>query len=236
MGMADKIGVIEDDELIRDMVRFRLEKNGYIVRGFPTAESFMKNRQAEVYDLLILDIVLPGMQGVEMLTQIRHLGDITPALILTVKNEIPARLGAFRSGADDFMVKPFNLDELLARVRAIIRRGQGQRLLRSSEVLVIGRFKVTLSTGVSESNQGEIRLSDKETSLLLFFARHPGQTLSRADILEEVWGMHVAPTPRTIDNFILRFRKLYEDDPEKPKHFLSVRGHGYRFEPNSPLP
>ncbi len=234
--MADKIAVIEDDALIRDMVRFHLEKNGYIVRGFPTAESFMKNMQAEVYDILILDIVLPGMQGVEMLTQIRHLGNATPALILTVKDEIPARLRAFRSGADDFMVKPFNLDELLARVRAIIRRSQGHRLLRSSEVLMIGKFRVMISTRVSESNLGETLLSDKEIRLLLFFASHPGQTLSRADILEEVWGMHVAPTPRTIDNFVLRFRKLYEDNREKPKHFLSVRGHGYRFEPGSPLP
>ena len=178
--MADKIAVIEDDTLIRDMVRFRLEKNGYVVRAFPTAESFMKNMQADVYDLLILDIVLPGMQGVEMLTQIRHLGNTTPALILTVKDEIPARLRAFRGGADDFMVKPFNFDELLARVRAIIRRSQGQRLLRSSEVLVIGRFRVIISTHVSESNLGEIILSDKEIGLLVFFARHPGQTLSRA--------------------------------------------------------
>ena len=234
--MADKIAVIEDDDLIRDMIRFRLEKSGYIAAGFPTAESFLMNMSTEIYDLMIMDIVLPGMQGVEMLTRIRHSGDTTPALILTVKDEIPARLRAFRNGADDFMVKPFDLDELLARVLAIIRRSQDQRLHRSSEVLVIGTFRVNLSTRVSESNLGEILLSEKEIRLLLFLAGHSGQTLSRADILEEVWGMSVAPTPRTIDNFILRFRKLYEENSEKPKHFLSVRGHGYRFEPRTPRP
>lgn len=231
--MGNKIAVVEDDELIRDMIGLSLKKNGYVVYGFPTAESYLADRPAEVFDLLILDMVLPGMQGVGLLSQLRREGDSTPTLILTVKAEIPARLRAFRSGADDFMVKPFDLDELLARVKAIIRRSQGRRVLNSSEVLVIGRKRVNLTTRVSESNQGEVLLSDKEVRLLLFFARHPGQTLTRADILEEVWGMQVAPTPRTVDNFVLRFRKLFEENPEKPKHFLSDRGHGYRFEPDS---
>jgi DNA-binding response OmpR family regulator len=233
--MGNKIAIVEDDDLIRDMVRFSLEKKGYIVRGFATAESFLKEIQGEVFDLLILDLFLPGMLGVELLSQIRRLGDAPPALILTVKDDIPTRLHAFRNGADDFMVKPFNLDELLARVRAIIRRSQGKRLLPSSEALVIGRYKIDTSTRVSETNLGVVNLSDKEARLLLFLARHSGQILSRADILEEVWGMHVVPTPRTVDNFILRFRKLYEENPEKPRHFLSVRGRGYRFELHPPV-
>ncbi len=232
--MGNKIAVVEDDDLIRNMVRLGLEKNGYAVQGFPSAEAYFAHRGEEVFDLLILDIVLPGTSGVELLSRIRSVGDSTPALILTVKAEIPARLKAFRSGADDFMVKPFNLDELAARVKAIIRRSQGERRQSSSEVLVIGRKKVNLSTRLSETNQGEVLLSDKEIRLLILFALHPGQTLTRADILEEVWGMQVVPTPRTVDNFILRLRKLFEEEPEKPKYFLSDRGHGYRFEPGQP--
>ncbi len=151
-------------------------------------------------------------------------------LILTVKSDIPARLKAFDRGADDYMIKPFNLDELLARAKSLIRRSQAKRRIPSIKILIINGHRIDTSTRICESNLGRIVLSEKEVNLLLYLSKYSNETLSRADILEEVWGMDTAPTPRTIDNFILKFRKLFEDDPEDPHHFISVRNKGYRFE------
>ena len=228
--MSRHIGVVEDDRLIRDMIVLHLEHNGFKTDGFSSAESFLSSIGKDVYDLIILDLVLPGMSGEEMLAQLRRLEDDTPVLMLTVKGDIPTRIKSLNSGADDFMVKPFDLDELMARISALIRRSQGRRRIPASRILVVNGYKIDTETRTCESNQGETILSEKEIRLLEFFIRHAGQSVSRADILEEVWGMDVAPTPRTIDNFVLKFRKLFEDNPEDPRHFHSVRSKGYRYD------
>ncbi|MBU1339106.1 MAG: response regulator transcription factor, partial [Acidobacteria bacterium] len=132
---------------------------------------------------------------------------------------------------DDYMNKPFNFEELLARVKALIRRSQAKRRTPSIGFVTINRFRLDISTRKCTSNLGDQVLSEKEVILLKFMVENANETFYRADILEEVWGMDVAPTPRTVDNFILKFRRLFEDSPEKPKHFLTVRGHGYRYEP-----
>lgn len=228
--MKYRLAIIEDNDLIRNMVTINLEKNGYEVASFSSAESILDHVGNDIYDLIILDIVLPGISGEEFLKIIRDQGDDTPVLMLTVKRDIPTRIKALNLGADDYIVKPFNMEELLARVKALIRRSLGKRRIPSSKVLIINGRKINTATRVCESNLGEVVLSEKELNLLRFLTEHSHETLSRADILEEVWGMDVAPTPRTIDNFILKFRKLFEDNPEKPKHFISVRNRGYRFE------
>ena len=151
--------------------------------------------------------------------------------MLTVKSDFQTRIQVLDSGADDYMPKPFSMEELLARIRALIRRSQGRTRIPSSGVLIINRFRVDTTTRICECNQGEAILSEKEITFLKFLISHSGQTLTRADILEEVWGMDVVPTPRTVDNFVLKFRKLFEGEPENPKHFISVRGTGYRYEP-----
>ncbi len=228
--MNHKVAIIEDNDLIRNMIKFKLEKSGYTVVCFASAESMLDEAGEEIYDLIILDIVLPGISGDEFLKKIRDRGDDTPVLILTVKSDIPARLKAFDRGADDYMIKPFNLDELLARAKSLIRRSQAKRRIPSIKILIINGHRIDTSTRICESNLGRIVLSEKEVNLLLYLSKYSNETLSRADILEEVWGMDTAPTPRTIDNFILKFRKLFEDDPEDPHHFISVRNKGYRFE------
>ena len=227
--MSYKIAIIEDDELIRDMIKFNLTKIGYAVETFPSAERMIDQSGVTLYDLIILDLVLPGMSGQKFLQTIRKRGDDTPVLMLTVKSDIPTRLSAFDSGADDYLTKPFNMDELQARVKALIRRSLSKRRIPSSQILIINGHEIDVSTRKCSSNMGSVVLSEKEMNLLLLLTKHSHETVSRADILEEVWGMDVAPTPRTVDNFIVKFRKLFEDDPEKPKLFVSIRGEGYRY-------
>lgn len=226
-----RIAIVEDDELIRDMISFRLNKAGFLSASFPSAESFWNRPKDRGFDLIILDMILPGLGGQDLLAGLKKEGDSTPVLILTVKDGLKDRLSAFKGGADDYLIKPFNLDELEARALAIIRRSQGKRHLPSTGMLIFGGYRLNIATRVSESNLGRMQLSEKEVELLRFLAAHSRRTLSRADILEEVWGMEVVPTPRTVDNFILRFRKLYEKKPRRPRHFVSVRGQGYRYEP-----
>ena len=229
--MTYKIALVEDDELIRTMIKINLEKNQYLVQEFTDSESLLEQKTVEPYDLFILDIVLPGLSGLELLKELRHrdIHAAVPVLMLTVQSRVQNKIDALNSGADDYLVKPFNMEELLARVNALIRRSHGRRTLPSSQILVINNFRIDLSTRGCQSNKGEVTLSEKEIKLLKYFSLHPDQSLRRADILEEVWGMDVSPTPRTIDNFILKFRKLFEADPENPKHFISVRNKGYRF-------
>lgn len=227
---APRVAVVEDDDLIRAMIRINLEKSGYRVNCCSDAESLLGQTRSESFDLIILDIVLPGISGLDLLKQFRRRGLDVPVLMLTVKGEVHHKIQALNSGADDYLVKPFNMDELLARVNALIRRSQGRRAVPSSQLLVINNHKIDLSTRRCQSNRGTVVLSEKEARLLAYFAAHEGQTLARADILEAVWGMDVSPTPRTVDNFVLKFRKLFEDNPEEPDHFISVRSEGYRFE------
>ncbi len=227
--MKNKIAIVEDDELIRDMIKVHLEKNGFEVECFSSSESFLNMPGDNIYDLIILDFILPGLSGEQLLMKIRGRGDDTPVLFLTVKDDIPTRIRAFHTGADDYVTKPFNLEVLLARSKALIRRSQGRRRIPSSRILVINNLKIDTTSRVCESNIGEVILSEKEMRLLVYLTQHSGESLSRADILEEVWGMDVVPTPRTVDNFILKFRKLFEDNPKQPRHFLSVRSKGYRF-------
>ncbi|MBU4495288.1 MAG: response regulator transcription factor [Candidatus Aminicenantes bacterium] len=228
--MPARIALIEDDDLIRSMIQLQLQRNGFDVQAFSSAEDAPIAFE-DVFDLIILDILLPGQTGEQYLKALRKKGDDTPVLMLTVKNDIHTRIHTLDTGADDYMSKPFNFEELLARVKALIRRSQARRRTPSIGFITINRFRLDISTRKCTSNLGDQVLSEKEVILLKFMVENANETFYRADILEEVWGMDVAPTPRTVDNFILKFRRLFEDSPEKPKHFLTVRGHGYRYEP-----
>lgn len=228
--MPARIALIEDDDLIRSMIQLQLERNGFAVRAFASAEEAHRTSE-DVFDLIILDILLPGQTGEQYLKALREKGDDTPILMLTVKNDIHTRIHTLDNGADDYMSKPFDYEELLARVRALIRRSQARRRTPSVGFITINRFHLDISTRKCTSNLGDQILSEKEVMLLKFMVENANETFSRADILEEVWGMDVAPTLRTVDNFILKFRRLFEDNPQKPKHFLTVRGRGYRYEP-----
>lgn len=228
--MNYKIAIVEDDPLIQQLIRLNLNRQQFSTFCFHTGESFLDQTKKESFDLLILDLSLPGLDGHSILEIIKSRKIHIPVLILTVQHDVEDKLRLFHMGADDYVTKPFNMEELIARVHALIRRSTGKRLIPSHHVIQINQYNINLSTRECDSNTGMITLSEKETQLLKYFASNPHQTLNRADILEEVWGMDVSPTPRTIDNFILKFRKLFESNPESPKHFISIRNRGYRFE------
>jgi DNA-binding response OmpR family regulator len=134
-------------------------------------------------------------------------------------------------GADDYLPKPFDVAELIARAHALVRRSQSEREIPTDQLVRIGPYEANFETREAKTNEGNQMLSEKEVALLRLLVRARGRTLSRSDILEEVWGMDVSPTGRTVDNFILRLRRLFEPEPEQPRHIITVRGVGYRFVP-----
>ncbi len=226
-----KILVVEDEELIFTMLKLNLEKEGYCTECVRSAEAMLERISQESYDIVLLDIMLPGMSGDKALEMLRRKGVNVPVIMLTAKNDLDTKVKTLDCGADDYLSKPFNMQELIARVKALIRRSRSERTIPSDGLYRINRSTINFEERKAVGEVGEITLTEKEAELLNLFVRNPRRTLSRAEILEEVWGMDVYPTPRTIDNFILKFRKLFEDKPEKPKHFITVRATGYRFDP-----
>jgi len=224
-----RIGIVEDDELIRSMIKLNLEKSGFIVSAFVKAESLLDEIDSETFDLLLLDIMLPGISGEKLLNVLRKKGISIPVIMVTAKSGIGTKLTSFESGADDYISKPFNMDELKARIEAVIRRSQGERMLPSNQIVNIGRFEVNFDTRMALTQNGPVKLTEKEYKLLKYFFEHQTETLNRVDILENVWGMDTFPTTRTIDNFVLKFRKLFEENPEDPKHFITIHAAGYQF-------
>lgn len=225
-----RVAVVEDEALIRATIVLNLKKQGYHVSEFADGETFLNALASDSFDVILLDILLPGVDGVDLIQQIRAHGILTPVLMVTAKSDVPTKILLFEKGADDYVAKPFDMAELMIRVKALIRRSQSARSIAAEELLKINGFEIRLDARKAESNLGLVTLTEKEADLLRFFVLNQDRTLSRLEILEEVWGMDVAPTPRTIDNFVVRFRKLFEDNPEHPRHFITVRAQGYRFD------
>jgi DNA-binding response OmpR family regulator len=226
-----KIAVIEDDDFMRKMLGMSLEKEGYSMTLFKDAESLFTGPVDGEYDLIILDINLPGISGGEALKILREKEILIPVIILTGIKDLEYKIETLITGADDYIEKPINHAELLARVQAVLRRSQGIRMIPTGAFLKVNYHLINIETREATSNIGDISLSEKELKLLKFFVQNPRKTLSRAEILENVWGMDTFPTNRTVDNFILKFRKLFEENPEEPMNFITVHSIGYRFEP-----
>ena len=224
-----RILLVEDEELIGRMVELNLRKEGFDVSWVKTGPEAERRAFSEPFDLMVLDAMLPGIIGFEIARRLRESQVTRPVLMLTALGQTADKVRGLEAGADDYLVKPFDLAELKARVRALMRRAQGERHVPSTHVVKFGAFEVNLETHEAMTREGRVTLSDKESRLVALFWRHRGETLSRADILEEVWGMNAFPTERTVDNVVVRLRKLFEEDPEEPRRILSVRGQGYRF-------
>jgi two-component system alkaline phosphatase synthesis response regulator PhoP len=224
-----RILLAEDEELIGRMVELNLRHDGHEVVWERTGTDAERRALSEPWDLLVLDVMLPGVTGFQIARAVRDADLTVPVLMLTARADTASKVRGFDAGADDYLVKPFDMAELKARVHALIRRSQGSRHLPSSQVVRFGRYEVNLESHEAVTNQGLITLSDKEARLMALFLRHRGETLARADILEDVWGMDAFPTERTVDNLIVKLRRAFEPDPENPTHILSVRGQGYRF-------
>jgi two-component system response regulator VicR len=226
--MTDRILLIEDEPLVRDLVVLNLRHAGYDVR---TAGTFADGEKALAEggdELAIVDVMLPGGDGFVLVRQARDQGVKIPILMLTSRSDVQSRVRGLDCGADDYLTKPFDVTELLARVRSLLRRACGNVAFPPRQ-LQLGPYWIRFDTGRALTREGEVTLSDKELRLMEFFAKNEDRVLSRADILEEVWGMDAFPTDRTIDNFVLRLRRLFEANPEEPTRLVTVRGRGYLF-------
>jgi DNA-binding response OmpR family regulator len=227
--MSERILLVEDEALVADMVRLNLEHAGFRVDAVTTGSEGLERLASHAYDLALLDVMLPGIDGFEIARRARAAGVLTPVLMLTARGDTPAKVAGFDAGADDYLTKPFAMPELLARVRALIRRHTAARGVPSSRELRFGVYRVHFDTREAVTNEGRVTLTERECALLEYLAGREGELLPRTDILENVWGMDRFPTARTVDNYVLRLRKLFEPDPEEPIYLQTVRGRGYRF-------
>ena len=228
--MRSRVAVVEDEELIRTMLRLNLERAGYAVAEYGDAESLVADLQKKAFDAVLLDIMLPGMSGEECIQILRSRLVCVPVLMLTARKDVDTKVRTLSIGADDYLGKPFDMAEVIARVGALIRRSQGERSLPSHRMVRIGGFAVDLDSRSAQTTRGLVKLSDREVALLELFQRNRGKTLTRNEILEEVWGLDADPTPRTVDNYVVRLRRLFEKDSARPRHFVTVRSAGYRFD------
>jgi two-component system alkaline phosphatase synthesis response regulator PhoP len=226
--MAVRIFLVEDEISIRDALKLNLELEGYEVVTTADGKQVLKLFKEQHFDLVLLDIMLPEVSGLELCEQIRLVNMDIPIIFLTAKDTTADKVTGLKKGADDYIVKPFNLEELLLRIQILLKRSQGTTST-SLESFEFGINKANFKTYEATGNQGEFKLTKKEAMLLKLLIERRGEVVSRQQILQSVWGYDVYPSTRTIDNFILSFRKYFEVDPKSPNFFHSVRGVGYKF-------
>ncbi|HTN16257.1 MAG TPA: response regulator transcription factor [Chitinophagaceae bacterium] len=223
--------IVEDEENIREMLQLNLELEGYEVTSASTGAQAIKNVKSEYFDLVVLDIMLPEMDGLAVCETIRTQNIDVPILFLSAKDSAADRIEGLKKGGDDYMTKPFNLEEFLLRVEKLVAKNK--RIKRSNTIPDIYEFaggKIDFSAHECfDKNGTKQELSKKESALLKLLIERDGETVSREHILQVVWGYNVYPTTRTIDNFILGFRKHFEQDSRSPVYFHSIRGVGYKF-------
>ncbi|MBS1567570.1 MAG: response regulator transcription factor [Bacteroidetes bacterium] len=231
MSLDTTILLVEDEENLHEALKLNLELEGYQVVSATDGLQAVKALQNQYFDLMILDIMLPGMDGIEVLEAIRVQNNDIPVLILSAKNTSADRVLGLKKGADDYLTKPFNLEELLLRVQKLIEKNKKLNDKESvGEVYHFGRNAVDFRAQEAVSKSGErIQLSKKEAMLLKLLIENKNEVVPREKILQTVWGYNVYPTTRTIDNFILNFRKYFEEDSRNPRYFHSVRGVGYKY-------
>jgi two-component system alkaline phosphatase synthesis response regulator PhoP len=224
-----RILLVEDEESLRETLALNLELEGYDVVALDSGRNVVQTLQQQHIDLILLDIMLPDMSGLEVCGQIRLNNLAMPIIFLTAKDTPADRVAGLRQGADDYLAKPFNLEELLLRVAILLRRLGGEKA-QTAELLTFGGHTVNFKTYEVLTAGGEkFMLTKKEAMLLKLLTDRAGQVVSRQQILQAVWGYDVYPSTRTIDNFILSFRKYFEPNPKQPIYFHSLRGVGYKF-------
>ncbi len=225
--------VVEDDPHLAAGVVENLRAEGYEVSTATDGEQALAGLREHPCALILLDVMLPGIDGFAVCRALREQGNNTPVLFLTARGDPADRVRGLQSGGDDYLAKPFHLQELLLRVRAILRRWDWYRsasATAATAVLSFGGNEVDFRAFRARAWNGETHeLTEKEAMILKVLAEHGGEIVSREDLLEKVWGYDVFPSTRTVDNFILRLRKRFEKDPANPRHFLTVWGVGYRF-------
>ncbi len=226
-----RILLVEDEEHLQEAIKLNLELEGYKVVAVGNGIEAVKVFKQERFNLVVLDVMLPELDGFGVCEAIRLHNSTVPILFLSAKNASEDKILGLKRGADDYMTKPFNLEEFLLRVNALVKRGLSQD--EKKEMNDIFRFEgneINFRTfEIIGKDQKPIRLTKKEIALLRLLIERRNEVVSRENILESVWGYDIYPSTRTVDNFILAFRKYFEPDPKEPQYFFSVRGVGYKF-------
>jgi len=227
----DRVCVIEDDPTIRQFVGEKLKSLGYSVDTFESADPLMRKPEPEMpWDLYIVDVLLPGSSGFDLCERLKKLSPTIPILILSALSEPSDRIEGLKKGADDYLTKPFEMEELLLRVRGMLKRRSWYRKLpQDCSIHEWDDNRINFVTFQASHAKETFMMSQKECMLMKLLIEREGEVISRDEILDQVWGYHVFPSTRTVDNFILRLRKYFERNPKKPRYLHSVRGLGYRF-------
>ncbi|MDW7709521.1 MAG: response regulator transcription factor [Deferrisomatales bacterium] len=225
-----EILLVEDEPHIARGLVFNLEQEGYRVVHAETGEEALRLLPEHPFALVVLDLMLPGIGGLEVCRRIRTLEPRLPVLMLTALSSEADRVEGLRHGADDYLTKPFSLAEFLLRVQGMLRRsGWYRQPVDVAERYRFGDNRVDLASGAAAGPRGDVTLTELELKMLRLFVAREGEVLPRAELLGSVWGMPPDSETRTLDNFVVRLRKYFEPDPSSPVHFLTVRGRGYRF-------
>jgi DNA-binding response OmpR family regulator len=239
--------IVEDEKHLANGLRFNLEAEGYTIDIVGDAESALSRLldQRKAYDIVVLDVMLPGMDGFSLASNLRAAGQFVPILMLTARGQPEDVLRGFEAGADDYLPKPFELSVLTARIHALLRRREwfqkdrtdqketetntSQPLTDKAKVFKFGEITIDFEALELRSSVQTVHLTLMEADLLRYLIDHDGKVVSRNSILEDVWGLREDTDTRAIDNFIVRLRRYIEEEPSRPRHLLTVRGVGYRF-------
>ena len=227
-----RILVVEDEVHLAEGLAFNLEQEGFAVEVVGDGESAVERLAASpAVNCVILDLMLPGLGGLEVARRVRAAGNYVPILILTAKDDPGDLVRGIEEGADDYLTKPFRIDEVLVRVRGLLRRRRwdGARGDDGPRELRVGEVTVRFDRLELETPRATIRLTTREAGLLRALVEREGQAVPRGELLETVWGLRPDTQTRVVDSFIVRLRRYLEPDPSRPRHIVSVRGHGYRF-------
>jgi len=220
--------VVEDEPKMQSGLKDNLQLDGYDVEVASDGEEGLRKISGQTFDLIILDIMLPKLSGFDLCKKVRADGIKTPIIMLTAKGEEIDKVVGLELGADDYITKPFQLREFLARVKAVLRRA-GEAAGETGERLVLGSLVVDFAAYTARRGESEIEMTPKEFDILRYFWQHRNKSVGREELLSDVWGYNEAISTRTVDNFIMKLRQKIEEDPAHPKHLITIHGVGYKL-------
>ena len=225
-----RILIIEDEPEMQRGLRDNLEFEGYDVLVVDDGKKGLDAIREKKFDLILLDVMLPGMSGFDVCKTVRAEGVLTPVIMLTAKGEEVDKVLGLEFGADDYITKPFSLRELLARVKAVLRRTPSQNISASKKI-TIGLLEIDLDSYTALKKGKPVSMTSKDFEILRYLWQHQQQVISRDDLLKHVWGYDESISSRTVDNFIVKLRKHIEKDSSAPKHIITIHGTGYKLIP-----
>jgi DNA-binding response OmpR family regulator len=225
-----RILIVEDEEAMRNGLKDNLKFEGYEIETAEDGKIGLSKINNNKYDLIVMDVMMPNLSGFEVCKKIRSAGNKTPVILLTARGEEIDKILGLELGADDYITKPFSVRELIARIKAILRRTENNMNNDSKNALLtLGRLNLDFTNYAAFENESEVSMTHREFELIKYLYERRNQTVSRDDLLKNIWDQNVFTTTRTIDNFIVKLRQKMEEDPNHPKIILTVHGIGYKM-------